>query len=235
MTRVDIQPFFDDATRTVSYVVADPASKQAAVIDPVADLDAGTGQICSQKADQLIAFLDKSNLDLEWILETSAHPDRLAAARYFKDQRGGKIGISEHNITCESGECAYLFQDGEVVYLGHVEMEVITTPGQSSACASYRIEDTVFVGNTLLMPEAGTAHAFCTHNGVGAQRQLRQRILALPDSTRVFFGYDRRPPSGESFICETTILEEKRRNIHLKSSASGTELQRLDTTVHGGI
>ena len=247
MNKVAVQAFFDELTKTVSYVLVDEASKQAAVIDPVLEFDPVTKALGTTHADEIIVFLDNNNLQLEWILETYSHSDHITAASYLKEQRGGKIGISEHitkvqhtfkkafnfdDMPCDGSEFDYLFQDGEVIYLGHIEMEVIACPGHTPACSCYRIEDALFVGQSLLMPDVGVARTDFPCSSAKALYQSLQRILLLPDSTRIFVGYDSKPSTRINDEWETTIFQEKRDNIHLKDCLKEAEFiglrERLD-------
>jgi len=248
MNKVEVQAFFDEVTKSVSYVLSDEASKQAAVIDPTLDFDPKTRSLGTDHADQIIAFLDDNNLQLEWILETYSHSEHITAASYLKEQRGGEIGVSEHitkvqhtfkkafnfddDMPCDGREFDYLFQDGEVINLGHIEMEVIACPGHTPASASYKIQDAVFVGNSLLMPDVGVARTDFPCSSAKSLYQSIQRILSLPGSTRVFVGCDSKPSARKSYEWETTVLQEKRHNIHLKDCRKEVEFvclrERLD-------
>lgn len=238
MNKIDIHAFFNEPTNSITYVLVDQASKQAAVIDPVFDHKLNEKSLGVAHIDKVIGFLDRNNLHLEWILETYAHTGNITAAQYLKAQRGGQIGISEHitkvqhsfqkafnldeSMACDGSQYDYLFQDGEVIFLGHVEMEVIATPGHTPACLSYKIEDALFVGNTLLMPDVGTARTDFPCSSAKALYQSIQRILSLPDSTRIFVGYDHKPTTRKNYAWETSVLQEKRDNLHFKSGFSET-------------
>ena len=246
MTRIDICPFFDEFTNTVTYVVTDRASKQTAIIDPVLDFDPNTGTLTSSSADQLIAFLDDNNLQLEWILETHAHADHITASNYLKEKRGGQIGIGEHikkvqctfnktfNLTgelpCDGSQFDHLFEDGEVIYLGHIEIEVMHTPGHTPACVCYKVEDAIFVGDTLFMPDFGTARTDFPCGSAKSLYQSIQRILSLPDSTRIFVGHDYKAPNRDVYAWETSVLQEKHDNIHIKSGVAEDEFVRMRNT-----
>lgn len=236
MTKLDIHPFFDEATNTVTYLVIDMATKQTAIIDPVLDFNPNNGAISSLSADRIISFIDENNLKTEWILETHVHADHITAAHYIKNKRGGQIGIGEHikkvqdtfkktfnlndETPCDGSQFDYLFEDGEVIYLGHLKIEVIHTPGHTPACVSYKIEDAIFVGDTLFMPDFGTARTDFPNGSATSLFDSIQRILALPESTRIFVGHDYKSPSRDTFAWETTVFEEKRDNIHVGDDVS---------------
>jgi glyoxylase-like metal-dependent hydrolase (beta-lactamase superfamily II) len=251
MNKVDVHSFFDEATKSVSYIVIDQASKQAAVIDPVLDFNPETGALGTEKVDEIIDFLDDNNLDLEWILETHIHADHITAAQYLREQRGGQIGISEHvvkvqstyrktfqpseQMSCDGSEFDYLFQDDEVIFLGHIEMEVIGTPGHSPACVSYKIEDALFVGDVLAMPDKGTSRTDYPCSSAKAMYQSIQKIFSLSDSTRIFVGHAKKTSERENVSWETTVLQEKRDNIHLKHKPSEAEFVHLRRQLDQGL
>lgn len=232
MNKLGVRPFFDKGTHTVTYVVTDNASKHAAVIDPVLNFNASTGGLCSCSADKIIEYLDDNNLQLEWILETHAHSDHLTASKYLKEKRGGQIGIGEHikkvqstfkktfnynsEMPCDGSQFDQLFEDGEVIYLGHIAIEIMHTPGHTPACVSYKFEDTIFVGDTLFMPDYGTARADFPNGSARSLYQSIQRILSLPNSTRMFVGHDYKTNTKRNYAWETSVLQQKRNNIHLK-------------------
>lgn len=242
MNKLDVRPFFDKETKSLTYVVTDRASKQVAIIDSVLDFDPNTRQLSSGNADKIIKFIDDNNLHLEWILETHAHSDHISAARYLKEKRGGQIGIGEHidkvqrdykrafnlnmDMRCDGSEFDYLFQDGEIIYLGHIEMEVINTPGHSPAGVSYKIEDALFVGNALLMPDFGTDRTDLPSGSAKCLYQSIQRILSLPDTTRIFIGHDNNHLCRDERFWETSVFQEKRDNIHLKNETKEEEFIR---------
>ena len=233
INKIEISPFFDEVTKTITYVVTDLASKQAAVIDPVLDFCPRTGVYRTESADQIIDFLDENNLQLEWILETNVHADHITAAKYFQDQRGGQIGIGENvkkvqttykqsvsmdaKTPCDGHEFDYLFQDGEVFFLGHIEVEVIATPGYTPACVSYKIADSVFVGKTLFMPDLGVPQTDRPFGSAKALYQSIQKILSLPEFTRIFVGHDQHCIERDRSAWETTVLQEMRDNIHVNN------------------
>ncbi|AEP29454.1 MBL fold metallo-hydrolase [Brumicola nitratireducens] len=243
MNKLSIQAFFDDNTQTVTYVVTDKATCSAAIIDPVLDFDPTSGKLSSVSADKVIAFLDDNNLRLEWILETHAHADHITAANYIKGKRGGKIGVGEHikkvqttfkktfnlhdELPCDGSQFDFLFEDGEIISLGHLDIQVMHTPGHTPACVSYIIEDAVFVGDTIFMPDFGTARADFPMGSAKTLYQSIQKILSLPDQTRIFVGHDYKSPTRDDYAWETTVLQEKRNNIHVKLGTSQSEFVNL--------
>ena len=226
-----IQPFFDADTATVTYIVSDPTTKCAAIIDSVLDYDMSSGRITTHSADKLIAYVKSNNLHVEWILETHMHADHLTAAKYLQEKLGGKIGIGENirvvlsywvpifntsvDKPIDGSQFDALFTDGEVFKIGNLNVKVIYTPGHTPACVSYHINHTVFVGDLIFMPYVGTARA--DFPGGSAQTAYRsiQKILALPEDTHIFSCHDY-PPSGKPPAWESTIAEQKKKNIMLQ-------------------
>jgi glyoxylase-like metal-dependent hydrolase (beta-lactamase superfamily II) len=225
-----IRGFFDEATNTVSYLVADPATKIAAAIDPVLDFDHRNGRVKMESADRILKAAADDGLKIEWILETHAHADHLSAAPYIKSRTGARIGIGEHirevqrtfmpifNITDISGEGSefdHLFADGETFPLGDLTVEVIHTPGHTAACISYKIGDAIFIGDTMFMPDYGTARA--DFPGGDARRLYRsiQKLLSYPPETRLFVCHDYLPEGGRSDYRWETSVAEERRNVQI--------------------
>lgn len=223
--------FFDEATNTVTYVVRDPGSKAAAIIDSVLDFDYSSGRTDTASADKVIDHIKAESLDLEWILETHVHADHLSAAPYIQERIGGKIGIGE-KITVvqdtfgkvfnegtefqrDGSQFDQLFREGDSFRIGALEGRVMHTPGHTPACLTYVIGDAAFVGDTLFMPDYGTAR--CDFPGGSAEALFHsiERILALPDETRVFVCHDYKAPGREEFAWETTVAEERARNVHV--------------------
>ncbi len=243
MNKLDIKAFFDDATNTVTYVVTDRPTGQTAVIDPVLDFDASSGKLSAMGVDQVIRYLDDNNLSLQWILETHAHADHITAAPYLQEKRGGQIGIGEHikivqstfkkmfnldqDVACDGSQFDHLFEDGEVIKLGHLEIEIMHTPGHTPACVSYKVEDAIFIGDTMFMPDYGSARVDFPHGSANTLYHSIQRIQALPDQTRVFVGHDYKSETRDEFAWETSVLEQKRNNIHVKQGVSESEFVQM--------
>jgi len=233
-----IQPFFDEQTNTVTYLVADPSSRDAAVIDPVLDYDHRSGRAGIDSAERVLARAKADGFRITWILETHAHADHLSAAPYLKQRTGASIGIGEHirevqhifrpvfNLTDVSGngsEFDRLFRDGERFEIGSLEVEVIHTPGHTPACVSYRVGDAVFVGDTLFMPDYGTARADFPGGDAAKLYRSIQRLLALPPDTRLFMCHDYKAPSRDHYAWETTVAEERAHNVHVGAGVSEQE------------
>jgi glyoxylase-like metal-dependent hydrolase (beta-lactamase superfamily II) len=236
--RPTIRSFFDEATNTVSHLVADPLTGGAAVIDPVLDFDPASGRVATASADKLLSAAEAEGWKIVWILETHAHADHLSAAAYLKEKTGATIGIGEgirdvQKVFCPllaADDCEpngedfdHLFGDGERLELGTLDIEVIATPGHTPACVSYLIGDALFVGDTLFMPDYGTAR---TDFPGGDARQLYRsirRILSLPDETRIFMCHDYKAPGRDTFAWETTVAEERRSNPHVHDGISEDE------------
>lgn len=239
MSKIQITPFFHEPTFTVTYVVADLATNACAIIDPVLDYDAASGTLSTAFADNIVSFIDKNGLNTEWILETHAHADHLTAAPYLKDKLGGLIGIGEHirrvqstfkaiynledSFASDGSQFDQLFADGEVISLGHLDIEVLHTPGHTPACVSYYIEDAVFVGDTLFMPDYGTARADFPNGSAHTLYQSIRRLLSLPESTRMFVGHDYKGPGRDTYAWETSVFEQRRNNVHIKDGVSQTD------------
>jgi glyoxylase-like metal-dependent hydrolase (beta-lactamase superfamily II) len=231
-----VQAFFDEATNTISYLVSDPASGVAAIIDPVLDYDPATACTSTASADDMMAAAAAQGLHVTWVLETHAHADHLSAAHYIREQTGAAIGIGGRitevqkvfgqlfdatDVTDDGAVFDHLFADGERFAIGGLEAEVIHTPGHTPACVSYHIGDAVFVGDTLFMPDYGTARADFPGGDAATLYRSIQRILALPDETRLFVGHDYLPETGRTeFVWETTVGEERRANIHVGGGVS---------------
>ena len=237
MTQPRVHAQFDEATHTVSYVVWDPATCRAAIIDPVLDYDHRTGRVSHRSADDLLGIVADQGLSVDWVLETHAHADHLSAAPYLKEKTGAPIGIgariTEVQRTCapvfglddvsgDGREFDCLFRDGETFALGGLEVEVMHTPGHTPACVSYRIGEAVFVGDTLFMPDYGTARADFPGGDARTLYRSIHRLLALPDATRLYLCHDYKAPGRDHFAWETTVGEEKTRNIHVGGGVDET-------------
>ena len=231
-----IQAFFDKATNTISYLVSDPASDVAAIIDPVLDYDPAPARTSTASADDILAAAAAQGLRVTRVLETHAHADHLSAAHYIREQTGAAIGIGGRitevqkvfgqlfdaaDVTDDGAVFDHLFADGERFAIGGVKAEAIHTPGHTPACVSYHIGDAVFVGDTLFMPDYGTARADFPGGDAATLYRSIQRILALPDETRLFVGHDYLPETGrKAFAWETTVGEQRRANIHIGGGVS---------------
>lgn len=230
MASPSLRAFFDSASNTVSYVVWDPATRVAAIIDPVLDYDHRTGAASLVSADALLDVAAAEGLAIAWILETHAHADHLSAAPYLKQKTGARIGIGEHirdvqrvfaplfnlsGVSCDGSEFDQLFADGESFALGGLRVDVLHTPGHTPACVSYRIGDAVFVGDTLFMPDYGTARADFPGGDARTLFRSIQTLLALPDETRLFMCHDYKAPGRDHYAWETTVAEQRARNVHI--------------------
>ncbi len=230
MTQPRVHAQFDEATHTVSYVVWDPATCRAAIIDPVLDYDHRTGRVSHRSADDLLGFVADQGLSVDWVLETHAHADHLSAAPYLKEKTGAPIGIGARitevqrtfapvfgleDVSGDGREFDRLFRDGETITIGGLQVEVMHTPGHTPACVSYRIGEAVFVGDTLFMPDYGTARADFPGGDARTLYRSIHRLLALPDATRLYLCHDYKAPGRDHFAWETTVGEEKTRNIHV--------------------
>jgi len=226
-----IQAFFDEPTNTVSYLVSDPATKRAAVVDPVLDYDHANGKASTKSADVILETAEKAGLTIDWVLETHAHADHLSGAPYIKLKTGAKVGIGEHirdvqkifrpvfNATDMSGdgsEFDRLFADGERFPLGTLEVGVMHVPGHTPADIAYEIGDAAFVGDTLFMPDYGTARADFPGGDARLLYRSIKRLLALAPETRLFMCHDYKAPGRDQYAWETTVAEERAHNAHVR-------------------
>jgi len=228
--RAAIEAFFDEPTNTISYLVADPASGTAAVIDPVLDYDPASGTVDTQSAKAILTRAAERGWTIALVLETHAHADHLSAAPFIKTRTGAAIGIGERirevqeifrpmfaadDVKPDGGDFDRLFKDGERVALGALEIEVIETPGHTPADVSYRIGDAVFVGDTLFMPDYGTARADFPGGDAHQLYQSIRKLLSLPDETRLFMCHDYKAPGRDEYRWETTVADERAANFHV--------------------
>ncbi|KFE33515.1 metallo-beta-lactamase [Thioclava atlantica] len=245
MIKPDVKAFFDAATFTVSYVVKDPGSTACAIVDSVLDFDYSSGRTDTKSADEVIAHVKAHGLEVAWILETHVHADHLSAAPYIQQQVGGKIGIGDRikvvqdtfgkifnegtEFQRDGSQFDKLFVEGDTFTVGALEGRVLHTPGHTPACLTYVIGDAAFVGDTLFMPDFGTAR--CDFPGGSAETLYAsiQKILALPDETRIFVGHDYKAPGRDEYAWETSVAEEKARNIHIGGGKSAEEFVRMRT------
>jgi glyoxylase-like metal-dependent hydrolase (beta-lactamase superfamily II) len=226
-----IHAFFDEPTNTVSYLVADPETRQAAVIDPVLDYDHRSGKASAQSADAILAKAREAGFTISHVLETHVHADHLSGAPYIKLKTGAKVAIGERvrevqkifrpvfnalDVSGDGSEFDILLKDGDRFKIGTLDVEVIATPGHTPACVSFKIEDAVFVGDTLFMPDYGTARADFPGGDARTLYRSIRKLLALPKETRLFMCHDYLPKDGRSaYAWETTVGEELARNIHV--------------------
>ena len=240
-----VEAFFDSATNTVSYVVQDPNGSSCAVIDSVLDFDYSSGQTDTASADKIITYISANQLNLVWILESHVHADHLSAAPYIQQKLGGKIGIG-HEITTiqetfgkvfnegtefqrDGSQFDALFEQGDSFDIGQLRGDVMHTPGHTPACLTYVIGDAAFVGDTLFMPDFGTARCDFPGGSANDLYQSIQKILALPDETRIFVGHDYKAPGREDFAWETTVGIQKAANIHIGGNATSDDFVEMRT------
>ena len=234
----DIQAFFDEPTNTISYLVTDPSTGQSAVIDPVLDYDPKSGEVDTRSVETILKAAADRKLTIVWALETHAHADHLSGAPYIKAKTGAKIGIGEHikdvqrifrpvfnatDIKPDGSDFDHLFKDGEVFNIGNLAVECIYTPGHTPADLSYKIGDAVFVGDTMFMPDYGTARA--DFPGGDAHQLFRSiwKLLSLPPETRLFMCHDYKAPGRDTYAWETTVREQRERNVHIGAGKTEEE------------
>lgn len=238
-----VKTFFDEPTYTASHVVIDPATKAAAIIDSVLDFDPASGKTSTKSADDLIAYVKAQGLTVDWILETHVHADHLSAAPYLKNQLGGKIGIGSKipviqetfgkvfNVEAEfrrdGSQFDALFDDGATFKVGSIAARVIHTPGHTPACVTYVVGDAAFVGDTMFMPDYGTAR--CDFPGGDAATLYRsiQKIFALPGETRLFMCHDYKAPGRDEYAWETTVKDERDWNVHVGRGVSEADFVKM--------
>jgi len=242
--KAEVITFFDEPTNTLSYVVKDPASNACAVIDSVMDLDYPSGTVSFAGADQIIAYICGRKLELQWILETHVHADHLSAAPYIQQKLGGKIAIGSHisvvqetfgkvfnagtEFARDGSQFDVLLNDNDELRIGSLVGSALHTPGHTPACMSYVLGDAVFVGDTLFMPDGGTARADFPGGDAGVLYRSIQRILSLPAEMRIFVCHDYLP-DGRALEYETTVAEEQRANIHVHEGVSESAFVSMRT------
>jgi glyoxylase-like metal-dependent hydrolase (beta-lactamase superfamily II) len=230
-----IRAFFDEPTNTVSYIVADPASRKAAVIDPVLDYDPSSGQVDARSVEAMLRVAQEQGYTIVWTLETHAHADHLSGSPYIKAKTGAEIGIGEHikevqrifrpvfdatDLQADGSDFDHLFKDGERFNIGELDVQVIYTPGHTPADITYKIEDAAFVGDTLFMPDYGTARAdFPGGDAHQLYRSIR-KLMELPPETRLFMCHDYKAPGRDTYAWETTVRQERERNVQIKEGVS---------------
>ncbi len=234
--QASVQPFFDEATNTLTYLVQEPEGRACAVIDSVLDFDYASGRTDTRSADAVIAHIRDHDLDLQWILETHVHADHLSAAPYIQERLGGRIGIGEQitvvqetfgkifnegtRFQRDGSQFDRLFCDGDSVMIGQLRGDVMHTPGHTPACLTYIFGDAAFVGDTLFMPDFGTARCDFPGGSAAVMYDSVQRILSLPDDTRIFVGHDYKAPGREDYAWETTVGAQKALNVHIGAGRS---------------
>jgi len=239
-----IKAFFNEPTKTVSYLVSDPASNEAAVIDPVLDFDPDSAEVDTRSVDAILAEAMARGLRIRWALETHAHADHLSGSPYIKAKTGARIGIGEHitevqrifrpvfnatDLRTDGSDFDHLFRDGERFAIGTVEVEVLHTPGHTPADVTYLIGDAAFVGDTIFMPDYGTARADFPGGDAHQLYHSIRRLLALPPETRLFLCHDYKAPGRDTYAWETTVLEERERNIHVREGVTEDEFVSMRT------
>lgn len=245
MQRPIVTHFFDEPTNTFSYVVQDPGSRACAIIDSVLDFDYAAGHTDVRSADNIIAFIREHDLDVVWILETHVHADHLSAAPYLHEQLGGKTGIGANIVKVQEifgkafnagsefardgSQFDALFEEGDTFTIGQLQGRVLHTPGHTPACLTYVIGDAAFVGDTLFMPDYGTAR--CDFPGGDARTLYHsiQKVLALPEQTRLFLCHDYKAPGRDTFQHETSVAEQRSENVHVHEGISEDEFVKMRT------
>ena len=242
--RPDVQAFFDEATNTISYIVKDPSSQSCAIIDSVMDIDYAAGRITYDHADNMIAAIKDQGLTLEWIIETHVHADHLSAAPYIQQQLGGKIGIGSKIMVVQDtfgkvfnegtefqrdgSQFDALFEDGDTYQIGNLQAFAMYTPGHTPACMVHVMGNAAFVGDTLFMPDGGSARADFPGGDAATLYDSIQKVLSLPDNTRLFMCHDY-GPNGRDIQWETTVAEEKAHNIHVGGGKTKEEFVKFRT------
>ncbi len=240
-----VKAFFDEATNTVSYVVTEPDGKRSAIIDPVLDFDPKSGRTQTESADAILAYVRAEGLEIEWLLETHAHADHLSAAPYLKREVGGRIGIGEHitdvqkifkdvfnverEFSTDGTQFDELFADGGEFQIGSLPVRAMHTPGHTPACMTYVMGDAAFVGDTLFMPDFGTARADFPGGDARTLFRSIKKVLALPPETRLFVCHDYKAPGRDAFAWETTVAAEREANVHVRDGITEDEFVQMRT------
>ncbi|MGB5871408.1 MAG: MBL fold metallo-hydrolase [Albidovulum sp.] len=243
--RPEVHSYFDETTNAACYIVKDPGSNACAIIDSILDFDLAAGRTHTTHADMLIGVIKANNWSLEWILETHVHADHLSAAPYLAQELGGKIAIGSNIATVQKvfgkifnagtefemdgSQFDRLFDDGDHFLIGSLEVRVMHTPGHTPACVTYVTGDAAFIGDTLFMPDFGTARADFPGGSATDLYDSIQRILALPDDTRLFLCHDYKAPGRDAFCWETTVAAQKARNVHVGGGKTEAEFVAFRT------
>lgn len=238
MSKPDVKAFFDGATFTVSYVISDPATSRAVIIDPVLDFDPASGRTSTHSADEVLAWVSDNGLGIDWILETHVHADHLSGAPYLKDNLGGQTAIGSGvtavqstfkdvfnlaDLATDGSQFDRLFSDGDTFEVGNIGGRVMATPGHTPACVTYVIGDSAYVGDTLFMPDFGTARTDFPGGSAAQLYDSIQKMLALPDDTRLFMCHDYKAPGRDVYAWETTVAVQRDGNIHINKDVSRDE------------
>jgi len=234
-----VKAFFDEATFTVSHVISDPETGTSAIIDSVLDFDQASGRTSTKSADLLVDYIEANDLNVAWILETHVHADHLSAAPYLKSKLGGRTGVGDlitsiqgifkgvfnlgEDFAADGTQFDQLFADGDLLELGSMNIRVMHTPGHTPACLTYVAGDCAFIGDTMFMPDCGTARADFPGGDAAALYQSIQRILTLPDDTRLFMCHDYKAPGRDEFAWETTVAEQRASNLHIHAGVTEQE------------
>ena len=248
--QAQVKAFFDPATWTVSYVVFDAPGGHCALVDSVLDYDPKSGRTRTDSANQLIAFVREQNLTVDWILETHAHADHLSAAPYLRKHLGGKIAIGgkitqvqnvfkgifhlEPEFATNGSQFDHLFEDGDTFAIGTLQAQALSVPGHTPACMAYQVSDAVFVGDTLFMPDVGTARCDFPGGNAHTLYQSVRKLLSLPPETRLFMCHDY-PPEGRAAQWECTVADQRARNIHVHDGVSEAEFVAMRTKRDAGL
>ena len=237
-----VKAFFDEATFTVCYVVSDPATRHAVIIDSVLDYDAASGRTSTSSADDVIAYAQENDLTIDWILETHVHADHISAAPYLKEKLGGQVAIGSDvaavqstfkgvfnlvDLVADGSQFDRLFDDGDTFEVGSIVGRVIATPGHTPACLTYVIGDSAYVGDTLFMPDFGTARTDFPGGDAALLFDSIQKILALPDDTRLFMCHDYKAPGRDVYAWETSVAEQRESNIHINKDVTKSQFVEM--------
>lgn len=233
MDNIEIEAFFDQTTFTVSYIVSDKNSKECAIIDPVLDFDPVSGRTATDNADKLVEHIQSNQLKTTWILETHAHADHLSSAPFLKKKLGGKTAIGQHikevqstfkgpfnmepEFKADGSQFDRLLEEGDIIKIGQTAIHVLHTPGHTPACLSYEVDGVMFVGDTLFMPDFGTARTDFPGGDAKILYHSIQKILAYPDDTKLFVGHDYKAPGRDNYAWESTVALQKSNNIHISN------------------
>ena len=239
----DVHAFFDEATNTITYLLGEPNGRACAVIDSVLDFDYASGRTDTRSADAVIAYVQAQDLDLQWVLETHVHADHLSAAPYIQEALGGQIGIGDRitvvqetfgkvfnegtRFARDGSQFDRLFREGDSLMIGQMRVDIMHTPGHTPACLTYVAGDAAFVGDTLFMPDFGTARCDFPGGSAAVMFDSVQRILALPDATRIFVGHDYKAPGRAEFAWESTVGAQKALNVHVGAGRNRADFVAL--------